>query len=178
MAAGEGTRMRSALPKVLHEVCGRPMIAWPIRAAQEAGAAQVYVIVSPTHDLSPALPNGTRTIVQPEPDGTGGAPRAAAAGGEAARTGPLLSRGPPLLSAEEIDGLLAAHREAGGDVTVMTTKLEDPATFGRVIRSADGEVERIVEAKKPGDATPEELAIKEVNAGTYAFAAKPLASVL
>src|SRR5262249_57335278 len=118
------------------------------------------------------------TSVRPRHEGTGGALRAAAEVIEAAETVLVLSGDTPLLSAEEIDGLLAAHREAGGDVTVMTTELEDPATFGRVIRSADGEVERIVEAKKPGDATPEELAIKEVNAGTYAFAAKPLAGVL
>ena len=77
MAAGEGTRMRSSVPKVLHEVCGRPMVAWPIAAAREAGAERVCVIVSPDRDLSPALPNGTETVVQPEADGTGGALRAA-----------------------------------------------------------------------------------------------------
>lgn len=70
--------MRSTRPKVLHEVCGRPMVAWPIRAAREAGATRVCVIVSPDRDLAPALPNGTETIVQPEADGTGGALRAAA----------------------------------------------------------------------------------------------------
>ena len=78
MAAGQGTRMRSAVPKVLHEVCGRPMIAWPILAAREAGAGRVCVIVSPDHDLSSVLPEGTETIVQPVADGTGGALRAAA----------------------------------------------------------------------------------------------------
>ena len=78
MAAGEGTRMRSSIPKVLHEVCGRPMIVWPIRAAGEAGAGRICVIVSPDRDLSAVLPDGTETIVQPEPDGTGGALRAAA----------------------------------------------------------------------------------------------------
>ena len=69
--------MRSAVPKVLHEICGRPMIAWPVLAAQEAGAERVYVIVSPERDLSAALPEGTETVVQPESDGTGGAVRAA-----------------------------------------------------------------------------------------------------
>ena len=77
MAAGEGTRMRSSVPKVLHPICGRPMIAWPILAAQEAGAGRVCVIVSPDRDLSGALPEGTETVVQPQPDGTGGAVRAA-----------------------------------------------------------------------------------------------------
>ena len=78
MAAGEGTRMHSAVPKVLHEVCGRPMIAWPILAARDAGAGRICVIVSPEGDLSSVLPEGTETVVQPEPDGTGGALRAAA----------------------------------------------------------------------------------------------------
>ena len=77
MAAGEGTRMRSSLPKVLHPVCGRPMIAWPVLAAREAGAGRVVVIVSPDHDLTPGLPDGTETVVQPEANGTGGAMRAA-----------------------------------------------------------------------------------------------------
>src|SRR5262245_63186745 len=77
MAAGEGTRMRSSLPKVLHPVCGRPMVAWPVIAAREAGADRVAVIASPERDLSGALPEGVETVVQPEADGTGGAARAA-----------------------------------------------------------------------------------------------------
>src|SRR3954451_10812559 len=70
MAAGQGTRMRSATPKVLHEICGRPMVAWPVIAAQEAGAEAVVVVGSPQIDLSAALPAGTRTAIQPVPDGT------------------------------------------------------------------------------------------------------------
>ena len=67
MAAGEGTRMRSSLPKMLHPVCGRPMVAWPILAAREAGAGRVAAIVSPGRDLSPGLPEGVETVEQPEP---------------------------------------------------------------------------------------------------------------
>src|SRR5437867_10904510 len=78
MAAGEGTRMRSSVPKVLHPVCGRPMIAWPVLAAREAGAGRVCVIVSPGQDLGAALPEGTDTVIQPESHGTAGAIRAAA----------------------------------------------------------------------------------------------------
>jgi bifunctional UDP-N-acetylglucosamine pyrophosphorylase/glucosamine-1-phosphate N-acetyltransferase len=178
MAAGQGTRMRSAVPKVLHEICGRPMIAWPIIAARDAGAARICVIVSPDRDLSAVLPDGTETVVQPEADGTGGALRAAADVVRGSDTVLVLSGDTPLLSAEVIEGLLVAHSEAGADATMMTTELEDPATFGRVIRSADGGVDRIAETKKPGDASPEELAVKEVNAGTYAFEAGPLAQAL
>jgi bifunctional UDP-N-acetylglucosamine pyrophosphorylase / glucosamine-1-phosphate N-acetyltransferase len=178
MAAGKGTRMHSAVPKVLHEVCGRAMIAWPILAAREAGAGRICVIVSPDSDLGSVLPNGTETIVQPEADGTGGALRAAAEVVRESEVVVVLSGDTPLLGAEAIDGMLAAHGEAGAAATMMTTELEDPGTFGRVIRAADGEVERIVEAKKPGDASPEELLVREVNAGTYAFAAEPLATAL
>jgi bifunctional UDP-N-acetylglucosamine pyrophosphorylase / glucosamine-1-phosphate N-acetyltransferase len=178
MAAGEGTRMHSAVPKVLHEVCGRPMIAWPILAAREAGADRICVIVSPDHDLTPVLPDGTETIVQPAADGTGGALRAAADVVRDSDAVLVLSGDTPLLSAEIIEGLLAAHAEANAAATMMTTELDDPGTFGRVIRTADGEVERIVEAKQPGDATAEQLEVKEVNAGTYAFSAVPLADAL
>src|SRR3954451_19785222 len=73
MAAGAGTRMRSSLPKMLHPVCGRPMVAWPIRAAREAGSGRVAAIVSPEHDLSAGLGEDVETVVQPRADGTGGA---------------------------------------------------------------------------------------------------------
>src|SRR5262245_49711649 len=165
MAAGHGKRMRSAVPKVLHEVCGRPMVAWPIRAAREAGADPVCVIVSPDNDVSAALPEGVETITQPEVDGTGGAIRAAVDVVRAADTILVLSGDHPLVSAEILTELLAAHREAGAAATVMTTEMDDPGTYGRIIRGTGSEVERIVEAKKPGDATAEELAIREVNTG-------------
>jgi len=178
MAAGEGTRMHSAVPKVLHEVCGRPMVAWPVLAARQAGAARICVIVSPDRDLSAALPNGTETIVQPEADGTGGAVRAASDIVGDSDTVLILSGDHPLVSAEIIDELVATHRQADAAATVMTTELDDPGSYGRIVRGSDGHIERIVEAKSRGDATPEELQIKEVNAGTYAFAGPALADAL
>jgi bifunctional UDP-N-acetylglucosamine pyrophosphorylase / glucosamine-1-phosphate N-acetyltransferase len=178
MAAGQGTRMRSAVPKVLHEICGRPMVAWPILAARKAGAGRVCVIVSPDRDLSAALPEGTETIVQPDADGTGGALRAAAEAVRASETVLILSGDHPLVSAEIIDELIATHRDADAAATVMTTEMDDPGSYGRIVRGSNGDIERIVEAKAPGDATPEELAIKEVNAGTYAFAGPALADAL
>jgi bifunctional UDP-N-acetylglucosamine pyrophosphorylase/glucosamine-1-phosphate N-acetyltransferase len=170
--------MHSALPKVLHEVCGRPMIAWPIGAAREAGVGRICVIVSPKHDLTAVLPDGTQTIVQPEPDGTGGALRAAADVVRESETVLVLSGDHPLVSAEILSELIATHRETGAAATVMTTEMDDPGSYGRIVRGAEGEIARIVEAKKPGDATPEELAIREVNAGTYAFAGAQLADAL
>jgi bifunctional UDP-N-acetylglucosamine pyrophosphorylase / glucosamine-1-phosphate N-acetyltransferase len=178
MAAGQGTRMRSSVPKVLHEICGRPMVAWPILAARQAGADRICVIVSPDRDISAALPNGTETIVQPEADGTGGALRAATDVVRASDTVLILSGDHPLVSAEIIDGLISAHRDAEAAATVMTTEMEDPGSYGRIVRDTDGNIERIVEAKASGDASPEELAITEVNAGTYAFAGPTLADAL
>jgi bifunctional UDP-N-acetylglucosamine pyrophosphorylase/glucosamine-1-phosphate N-acetyltransferase len=178
MAAGEGTRMRSSLPKVLHPVCGRPMVAWPIAAAREAKAGKVAAIVSPERDISSGLAEGVETVVQPQPDGTGGAARAALPLIEAAETVLVLSGDVPLVSVETISGLLAAHASAGAAATMLTIELEEPGSYGRVVRAESGEVERVVEAKAAGDATPEQLAIREVNAGTYAFVAGPLAEAL
>jgi bifunctional UDP-N-acetylglucosamine pyrophosphorylase/glucosamine-1-phosphate N-acetyltransferase len=178
MAAGEGTRMHSSVPKVLHEVCGRPMVAWPILAARKAGAGRVVVIVSPQRDISAALPDGTETVVQPQSDGTGGAIRAAIDVVRDSGTVLVLSGDHPVISPEAIRALLDAHDASSAGATVMTTELSDPGSYGRIVRSADGELERIVEAKAPGDATPEELQIKEVNAGTYAFDAQALAAAM
>ena len=170
--------MRSALPKVAHPVCGRPMVAWSVLAAREAGAGRVCVIVSPDRDISPYLPEGTETVEQPDPDGTGGALRAALPALGTDGTVVVLSGDQPLVSAEEIAGLLARHREAGAAATLLTATLEDPAAYGRVIRDESGAVERVVEARNPGDASDAELAVKEVNAGTYAFEVAPLTDAL
>jgi bifunctional UDP-N-acetylglucosamine pyrophosphorylase / glucosamine-1-phosphate N-acetyltransferase len=178
MAAGEGTRMRSSLPKMLHPVCGRPMVAWPILAAREAGAGRVAAIVSPGRDISAGLPADAETVVQPEADGTGGAIRAALPLIEESETVLVLSGDVPLLSTETIAALLEAHASSGAAATMLTIELDDPASYGRVVRGESGEVERVVEAKAAGDAGAGELAIREINAGTYAFDAAPLAEAL
>lgn len=178
MAAGEGTRMRSSTPKMLHPVCGRPMVAWPIVAAREAGAGRVAAIVSPGRDLSAGLPEGVETVEQPQPDGTGGAIRAALPLIEQSETVLVLSGDVPLISAATIADLLNAHEDSDAAATMLTIELDDPAAYGRVVRTATGEVERVVEAKAAGDAGPGQLAIREINAGTYAFDAAPLAEAL
>jgi bifunctional UDP-N-acetylglucosamine pyrophosphorylase/glucosamine-1-phosphate N-acetyltransferase len=180
MAAGEGTRMRSSLPKMLHPVCGRAMVAWPILAAREAvgGEWNVVAIASPKQDIVSGLPDKVRIIEQPESDGTGGAVRAALPLIEEAETVLVLSGDHPLITAENVAGLLEAHAEGGAAATLLTIELDDPGSYGRVVRTASGEVERVVEAKAAGDATPEQLAIREINAGTYAFQAGPLAEAL
>src|SRR6185295_14626997 len=144
---GKGTRMRSSLPKMLHPVCGREMVGWPISAAQEAGAGRVAVIVSPGMDIASGLPDGVETVVQPEPDGTGGAVRAALALIEEAETVLVLSGDVPLISAADIAALLGAHASSGAAATMLTIELDDPGSYGRVVRDEAGEVQRIVEAK-------------------------------
>jgi bifunctional UDP-N-acetylglucosamine pyrophosphorylase/glucosamine-1-phosphate N-acetyltransferase len=178
MAAGEGTRMRSSLPKMLHPVCGRAMVAWPIIAAREAGAGRVVAIVSPSQNIVPGLPDKVQIVTQPQPDGTGGAIRAALPLIEEAETVLVLSGDVPLISAATISGLLESHTGSGAAATMLTIELDQPGSYGRVVRTGSGEVERVVEAKTAGDATPEQLAIREVNAGTYAFQAGPLAEAL
>lgn len=178
MAAGQGTRMRSALPKVLHPVCGRPMIAWPVLAAREAGVSRVAVIVSPDRDLSSALPDGVETVEQVSSDGTGGAIRAAISIVRDSAEVLVLSGDVPLVSAAVINGLISARKESGASATVMTAVLDDPGSYGRIVRGSDGTVSKIVEAKAPGDATDDELAIKEINSGTYVFDGDSLATAL
>jgi len=178
MAAGEGTRMRSSTPKMLHPVCGRAMVAWPIIAAREAGAGRVVAIVSPNQNIVPGLPDKVQIVTQPTLDGTGGAVRAALPLIEAAETVLVLSGDHPLITEENITGLLDAHAKAGAAATLLTIELDDPGSYGRVVRDASGQVGRIVETKAAGDASTEELEIREINAGTYAFQAGPLAEAL
>jgi bifunctional UDP-N-acetylglucosamine pyrophosphorylase/glucosamine-1-phosphate N-acetyltransferase len=169
MAAGEGTRMRSATPKMLHEICGRPMVQWPIRAAQEAGAGKVVVVGGPDGALDGALPDGVELAVQSQARGTGDAVRAA--GGLLGGDGPIvvLSGDVPLVTPEVISGLAEAHARSGAAATMATMELDDPTGYGRVVRGPDGGVEHVVETKSPGDATEAELQIREVNSGVYAF---------
>jgi bifunctional UDP-N-acetylglucosamine pyrophosphorylase / glucosamine-1-phosphate N-acetyltransferase len=179
MAAGRGTRMRSQLPKVLHPLCGRPLILWPVEAAREAGAERIVVVVGREgEEVQRALPPGVEIALQDPPAGTGDAvlcAREALAGSEDVI---VLSGDHPLLDAGFVTALAERHAASGAAATVTTRMLEDPGQYGRVVRAADGGVERIVETKHPGDATAEELAIKEINAGTYAFAVEPLFEAL
>jgi bifunctional UDP-N-acetylglucosamine pyrophosphorylase / glucosamine-1-phosphate N-acetyltransferase len=170
--------MRSSTPKMLHPVCGRSMVAWPILAAREAGAGRVAAIVSPGRDISAGLPDRVETVEQPQPDGTGGAIRAALPLIEDAETVLVLSGDVPLISTETIAALLDAHGASDAAATMLTIELDDPGAYGRVVRADSGEVEKVVEAKAAGDADASQLAIREINAGTYLFDAAPLAAAL
>jgi bifunctional UDP-N-acetylglucosamine pyrophosphorylase/glucosamine-1-phosphate N-acetyltransferase len=178
IAAGEGTRMRSAVPKVLHPLCGRPLIAWPVAAAREAGAGRVIVVDNPKRRLEEHLPEGVEVAVQAEPRGTGDAVAAAASLLDASATVVVINGDVALLTAEAIRELVDAHEDEGAAATVATMELDEPGTYGRVIRGEDGSVLRVAEAKTAGDATEEELAIREVNTGVYAFDGGALVAAL
>src|SRR4051812_11435869 len=179
MAAGRGTRMRSQLPKVLHPLCGRPLVLWPVEAAREAGAERIVVVVGREgEEIQRVLPPGVEVVIQDPPAGTGDAVMTARMALEGASDVIVLSGDHPLLDAGFVTALAERHSASKAVATVTTRMLEDPGQYGRVVRSPDGGVERIVGTKHPGDATAEELAIKEVNAGTYAFAVEALFEAL
>jgi bifunctional UDP-N-acetylglucosamine pyrophosphorylase/glucosamine-1-phosphate N-acetyltransferase len=189
--------MRSRTPKVLHELCGRAMVLWPVRAALEAGAGRIVVVDSPERALAEMLPEGVELAVQEQPNGTGGAVAAAmariggvdvssagtnapAAGSDAQAPAPVLvlSGDVPLVSAEAIAELVDAHTQSGAAATMATTILDDPSGYGRVVRDADGAVLRVVETKRQGDATQAQREIREVNTGIFVFDARALAGAL
>jgi bifunctional UDP-N-acetylglucosamine pyrophosphorylase/glucosamine-1-phosphate N-acetyltransferase len=181
LAAGRGTRMRSRTPKVLHELCGIPMVLWPVRAALAAGAGRVVVVDSPERALQGVLPEGVRLAVQPQSNGTGGAVVAGLAeldSVDADAPVVVLSGDVPLVSAETIAELVHAHEASGAGATMASTILDDPAGYGRVVRDEQGAVESVVETKTDGDATPEQLLIREVNTGIYVFSAHVLRGAL
>jgi bifunctional UDP-N-acetylglucosamine pyrophosphorylase/glucosamine-1-phosphate N-acetyltransferase len=178
--------MRSNTPKVLHELCGLPMVLWPVRAAQAVGAGRIVVVDSPARALEQLLPQGVELAVQERPNGTGGAVAAAMAMLDSA-AGPALGPGAPvvvlsgdvpLVSAEAIGELVEAHRESGAAASMATTMLEDPTGYGRVVRDSTGALLRVAETKTQGDATQAEREIHEVNTGIFVFTARALSSTL
>jgi bifunctional UDP-N-acetylglucosamine pyrophosphorylase / glucosamine-1-phosphate N-acetyltransferase len=172
LAAGKGTRMKSGLVKVLHPAAGRPMINWAVDAARAAGAAPVVLVVGHQADAVRRVFADTADIscsLQEEQLGTGHAV-ACARDGLAGFSGTvlILCGDTPLLRGETLQGLIAFHRVNKAALTVLTALMDDPHGYGRVVRGADGRVLRIVEQK---DASPEELAIREINSGIYCMEA-------
>ncbi len=168
LAAGKGTRMKSALPKVLHCVGGKPMVQHVLDAANIAGASRNIVVVGfGAQSVEAMLGVQAEFVVQAEQLGTGHAVRQAAALLEDYHgTVMVLCGDTPLLRGELLAKLFAAHCHSQAAATVLTAQLPDPAGYGRVIRDAHGLVVKIVEHK---DASTAELAINEVNTGIYCF---------
>ena len=177
LAAGKGTRMKSALPKVLHQVGGRPMVRHVIRAACEAGADRNIVVIGFGADqVRDCLGNQVEYAVQEQQLGTGHAIlQAKDAIGDFSGTIMVLCGDTPLLRSETLKQLYHTHCKNHAEATVLTAKVPNPAGYGRVIRGDQGEVLRIVEQK---DASPDELACNEVNTGIYCFQKEALFSAL
>jgi bifunctional UDP-N-acetylglucosamine pyrophosphorylase/glucosamine-1-phosphate N-acetyltransferase len=170
LAAGEGKRMRSRKPKVLHALCGRPLIAYPLRLARTL-ADRVAVVVGPSADGVRALAGDDVAVVeQRERLGTGHAVLQARAA--CPEDGPLvvLAGDMPLLRLETLERLVERHRATGAAATLLTAVVERPQGYGRVLRR-DGRVTRIVEER---DATDEEKAVAEINTSVYCFDAARL----
>jgi bifunctional UDP-N-acetylglucosamine pyrophosphorylase/glucosamine-1-phosphate N-acetyltransferase len=178
LAAGQGTRMRSALPKVLHPLCGRPLVHWPVHAARAAGAGRIVVVDSAARPLDGHLPEDVVLAVQARPDGTAGAVEAAMAAVPEDGAVVVLAGDVPLVTAAFVSELVAAHAASGAAATMATMVLDEPGEYGRVLRDRDDRVTGVVEAKAGGDASAEQLAIREVNTGIFAFDARALRAAL
>ena len=177
LAAGSGTRMKSAQPKVAHELLGKPLVRWVVDAARESGVGTVISVLGHGIDVvRPLVEHDTQVVVQQQRNGTADAVNSAREACEG-MTGSLLvlSGDCPLIRPETIAGLARAREEADAAVAVLTMEAENPFGYGRIIRDAQGQVECIVEQK---DCTPEQAAVTECNSGFYCFDAQYLFDAL
>ena len=177
LAAGKGTRMKSSLPKVLHKAGGKAMLAHVLAAAKEAGAVRNIVVVGfGGETVEKALAGEADFVTQEEQLGTGHAVlQAEPLLHEEKGTVLVLCGDTPLLTGKLLKKLAKEHAAAGAKATVLTAVMPDATGYGRIIRAADGTVERIVEHK---DATEEERNVREVNSGIYCFEAPDLFAAL
>ncbi|MBG0819266.1 bifunctional UDP-N-acetylglucosamine diphosphorylase/glucosamine-1-phosphate N-acetyltransferase GlmU [Planomonospora sp. ID91781] len=171
LAAGEGTRMKSRTPKILHELCGRTLVDHMLTAARGLEPERLIVVIGHERErvrahLEVSSPDAL-AVVQEEQKGTGHAVRTVLeAVGTVAGTVLVTYGDTPLLRTGTLAGLLERHAEDGNAVTVLTAEVPDPYGYGRIVRDSSGAVLAIVEEK---DASPEQRAIREMNSGVYAF---------
>ena len=177
LAAGQGKRMKSKLYKVLHKVCGKPMVGHVTDALAEAEIQHTYVVVGHGAEaVQQYLGERVQYVMQQEQLGTGHAVlQAAPLLAEQAGTTVIVCGDTPLIRGETIRRMVELHEESGAAATIMTAVIEDPTGYGRIIRGADGSVARIVEHK---DCDEEEAAVREINAGTYVFDNRKLFAAL
>ena len=169
MAGGLGTRMRSSTPKHLHPLLGRRMVDWVIEAARTLEPERLVVVASPE---TAAEFDGVEVAVQQSPRGTGDAAAAAQAALDGFDGAILVVPGDaPLVTAELLAEVVEAHHERDPAVTLLSFEPSFPLPYGRIVRDGTGAVVRVVEER---DATPDERAIRELNASIYAFDAEPL----
>ena len=178
LAAGKGTRMKSELPKVIHEALGKPMVKYSIEAALEAGAqhADICLVVGHKAEMvKEVVGEHVNYVVQTEQLGTGHAVKCAGDFiGEDGMT-MVLCGDTPLITGKTLKKLVETHKTAGNAITVLTAIAQDPTGYGRIIKDDCGRFVKIVEQK---DATPEEQCVKEINSGMYIFDSKALSIAL
>ena len=179
LAAGKSTRMDSDLPKVLHEVCGRPMLSYVLDACSLAGVDRSFVVVGQDKDKVIErfeAQRGIEWIEQKKQKGTGHAVRCCRKETEGWEGSVLVVAGDmPLVRRETLANLIEAREQSGDALTLATAVLDDPRGYGRVVRDAQGELEAIVE---DAECTPEQRKIREVNPSFYCFEAKQLFEAL
>lgn len=168
LAAGQGTRMKSSLYKVLHPVCGKPMVEHVIDHIGEFGADRIVTIVGHGAEMvEEKLGTKSEYVLQEVQAGTAHAvQQAEALLGELEGTTLVVCGDTPLIRSETMQALIAHHNESGAKATILTAIAENPTGYGRIIRGSDGQVLRNIEQK---DATDEERTVKEINTGTYCF---------
>lgn len=167
LAAGEGTRMKSDVPKVLHRVCGLPILTHVINAARCAGANKIIVVVGKDSEkIRETYANeDIEFIIQKEQKGTGHALMQAQSAVKGSTHFVVLYGDMPMVTAESIEKMACFHRERNANATVMTAKVADPTGYGRIIREGG----RVLDIREHKDANRQERAINEINAGFYCF---------
>lgn len=177
LAAGKGTRMKSSLYKVLHPVCGKPMVDHVVSNMEKLGATEIVSVVGHGAEMvKDTLGERSTYVVQEEQLGTAHAVQQAEAvldGREG--TTIVICGDTPLITPETIQQLMTTHHEAGAKATILTAIVDDPTGYGRILRGEDELVTGIVEQK---DATPEQQKVQEINSGTYCFDNKALFEAL
>lgn len=170
LAAGKGVRMKSHLPKVVHKAAGKPLVAHVVDAVRAAGIEDIILVVGHGREHVQKIFAGqpVKFVVQEQQLGTGHALQQAQGAVDPDSTVLVLAGDTPLLRASTLQLLLEHHQKCQAHATVLTTFLDDPAGYGRVLRDEKGSFLRIVEDK---DATPEEKQVKEINSGIYCFQA-------
>lgn len=169
LAAGKGTRMKSSLPKVLHEAAYHPLLFYVLKAAGEIGADKICTVIGHGADkVRDTFEGQTEFVLQKEQKGTGHAVKEGLTALSDCNDGSvlILCGDTPLLRSETLKELIRNHEENGSAVTVMSASLDNPFGYGRIVRNERGELCKIVEQR---DASPEEAAINEINSGVYCF---------
>ena len=179
LAAGEGTRMKSALPKVLHPIAGRSILGHVLTAIKKIAAKEIRVVVGAGSEAVSAeakifAPN-SQSVLQELRGGTGHAVRIALTDGIESGTVLVCAGDTPLLRGETLLTLIKEHKESGNSATVLTTEVPDPSGYGRIIKGSSGEFHSIVEER---DATEAQREITEINSGVYVFQIDELSEAL